>query len=194
MRPRFPTWRGQDKAGEPLIIRAADRRDASAYLAHTETLVGETVYMLKGVQDTLPDLAEQRLIFDYFSRTLTCLCLVASRPSRGLGREPILASLTLTGARTQRTQHTVQLGMGVLREAWGLGIGSALLDAALTWARANPILTRVRLQVYEDNHAARKLYESRGFVDEGVMQDEVLLSNQWVNLIGMSVDTSGEVE
>ena len=194
MRPRFPTWRSPDKAGATLIIRAADRRDAAAYLAHTETLVGETVYMLKGVQDTLPDVPEQRLIFDYFSRTLTCLCLVASRPSRGLGREPILASLTLTGARTQRTQHTVQLGMGVLREAWGLGIGSALLDAALTWARANPILTRVRLQVYEDNHAARKLYESRGFIDEGVMQDEVLLSNQWVNLIGMSVDTSGEVE
>ncbi|MGB0588075.1 MAG: GNAT family N-acetyltransferase [Myxococcota bacterium] len=194
MRPRFPTCRDRDKAGEPFIIRAADRRDASAYLVHTKALVGETVYMLKGVQDTLPDLAEQRLIFDYFSRTLTCLCLVASRPSLGLGREPILASLTLTGARTQRTQHTVQLGMGVLREAWGLGIGSALLDAALTWARANPILSRVRLQVYQDNHAARKLYESRGFVDEGVMQDEVLLSNQWVSLIGMSVDTSGEVE
>tara|TARA_B100000530_G_scaffold79296_1_gene47892 strand:+ start:157 stop:648 length:492 start_codon:yes stop_codon:yes gene_type:complete len=161
-------------------------------LAHTEALVGETVFMLKGIGDTLPGPNEQKMIFDYFSRTLTCLCLVASRPSRGLGREPILASLTLTGARTQRTQHSVQLGMGVLKDAWGLGIGSELLDAALTWARTNPILTRVRLQVYEDNTTARRLYESRGFIDEGVMRDEVLLSNRWVNLIGMSVDTSGD--
>jgi RimJ/RimL family protein N-acetyltransferase len=194
MRPRFPTRRGHDKTEQPLIIRMADRRDAAPYLAHTETLVGETTYMLKGVEDTLPDLTEQRMIFDYFTRTLTCICILASRPSRGLGREPILASLTLTGARTQRTQHSVQLGMGVLRHAWGLGIGSALLDAALTWARANPILTTVRLQVYEDNATARGLYESRGFINEGVMKDEVLLSNRWVNLVGMSIDISGEVK
>ena len=194
-RPRFPTWRGHDKSGEAFVIRSADRRDAGAYLAHTRLLVAETIYMLKGAEDTLPDSAEQRLIFDYFDRSDTCLCLVASRPSQGFGRQPILGSLNLTGARTQRTAHTVQLGMGVLREAWGLGLGGALLDSALTWARANPILSRVRLQVYEGNDAARRLYLSRGFVEEGVMKDEVLLKDRWVHLVGMSVDVgpSGEV-
>lgn len=194
MRPRFATFRGPDKAGESLVIRSVDRRDSADYLAHTAILVDETEYMLKGALDTLPDVTEQRLIFDYFARSPTCLCIVASRPSRGLGREPILASLTLTGAQMRNTNHTVQLGMGVLRDAWGLGIGGYLLDAALTWARANPTLLRVGLQVYQENTPARRLYESRGFIEEGVMKDEVLLTDRWVNLVGMSVDTSREVQ
>ena len=155
-RPRFPTWRGHDRSDTPLVIRAADRKDASAYIAHTKALVAETVFMLKATEDTLPDVAEQRLIFDYLGRTPTSLCIVATRPSQALGRQPILGSLSLTGGRTSRTCHTVQLGMGVLEQAWGLGIGGSLLDAALTWARANPILSRVRLQVYADNEPARR--------------------------------------
>ena len=192
MRPRFTTWKGSDKAGNPFLIRSADRRDAAAFLRHTAQLVEETVFMLKEGADGLPDLDEQRLIFDFFNRSPTFLCLVATRPSRGLGREAILASLTLTAARTQRTQHCVQLGMGVLKEAWGLGMGGALIDTALTWTRANPILRRVRLQVYEENEAARQLYRSRGFVEEGVMNDEVMLSDRWVRLVGMSIDVSGD--
>ena len=132
------------------------------------------------------------MIFDFFERSPTFLCLVASRPPRALSRQPILASLTLTGARTQRTQHTVQLGMGVLQEAWGLGIGGQILDAALVWAQAHPLLRRVRLQVYEDNIKARQLYTSRGFVEEGLMVDEVLMKDRWIHLIGMSFDSSGE--
>ena len=193
MRPRFSTWKGYDKGGKGLVIRSADRRDAGGFLAHTRRLVDETIYMLKGSEDGLPDVQEQRLIFDFFQRTPTFLCLVATRPSRGLGRQPILASLTLTGARTQRTQHAVQLGMGVLQEAWGVGIGGLILDAALTWAHTNPILRRVRLQVYEDNVKARQLYSSRGFVEEGRMADEVLLKERWVHLVGMSFDSSGEL-
>ncbi|MDP6947140.1 MAG: GNAT family N-acetyltransferase, partial [Myxococcota bacterium] len=190
MRPRFPTWRGEDKAGEALVVRVADRRDAAQFIAHTRQLVTETDFMLKGGTDALPGIPEQRLILDYFASAPNSLCIVAARPSRPLGRAPILGSLTLTPGRTGRTQHTVQLGMGVLRTAWGLGLGGRLLDGALTWARANPILSRVSLQVYEDNEAARQLYLTRGFVDEGVMVDEVRLEGRWMALVGMSYDTT----
>lgn len=192
MRPHFSTWRGEDKAGGQLVVRSAERRDAAAFLRHTAQLVDETVFMLKDGRDGLPAPEEQRLIFEFFERSTTFLCLVATRPSRGLKREPILASLTLTGARTQRSEHCVQLGMGVLQSSCGLGIGGLLLDAALTWARANPILRRVRLQVYEENHRARHLYTSRGFVEEGVMADEVMLADRWVPLVGMSAKVWSE--
>jgi len=146
--------------------------------------------MLKGADDTLPGEPEQRLILDYFDRAVNCLCIVATRTSHSLGREPILGSLTLTSGRTSRTQHTVQLGMGVLQHVWGQGLGGLLLDRALTWTRANPILTRVSLQVYEDNEPARRLYLSRGFVEEGVMADEVRLADRRIALVGMSFDAS----
>ena len=190
MKPRFQTWRGEDKSGQPLIIRVADTRDAARFIAHTRELVTETDFMLKGPEDTLPEVREQQLVLDFLHRSINCLCVVATRPAQGLARQPILGSLTLTPGRTSRTQHCVQLGMGVLREAWGLGIGGLMLDRTLTWTRSNPILSRVALQVYEDNDAARHLYLSRGFIEEGVMKDEVALPGRWVALVGMAYDAS----
>lgn len=190
MTRRFRTWHGEDRAGGALFVRAAESRDAARFLAHTRQLVTETDFMLKGAEDTLPAEAEQRLILDYFARSSTCLCIVATRTAQHRGRDPILGSLTLTPGRTSRTQHTVQLGMGVLRDAWGLGVGGLLLDHALTWTQANPILSRVSLQVYEDNEPARRLYLSRGFVEEGVMADEVRLGDRRIALVGMSYDAS----
>ena len=60
------------------------------------------------------------------------------------------------------------------------------------WSYAQGAYGAVRLQVYEDNEPARRLYASRGFIEEGVMRDEVLLADRWVHLVGMSVDTYGD--
>jgi len=59
--------------------------------------------------------------------------------------------------------------LGILcDEAWrGVGLGRALLEASLVWARANPAVRRVELGVLETNPGAIALYESLGFVAEG---------------------------
>ncbi|MFK7883657.1 MAG: N-acetyltransferase family protein [Phycisphaerales bacterium] len=57
------------------------------------------------------------------------------------------------------------LVMGMLcDEAWrGVGLGRALLEASLDWARANPGIRRVELGVLATNPRAQSLYESFGF-------------------------------
>jgi ribosomal protein S18 acetylase RimI-like enzyme len=63
--------------------------------------------------------------------------------------------------------HVGRLGMGVKAGFRGQGIGKALLLAAL--ARAfNQGLERVELEVFRSNAAAIRLYESHGFLREGV--------------------------
>jgi ribosomal protein S18 acetylase RimI-like enzyme len=63
--------------------------------------------------------------------------------------------------------HCGRLGMGVLPAHRGRGIGRRLLDHTL--ARAREIgLERVELEVYASNTEALRLYESAGFVTEGV--------------------------
>ena len=80
--------------------------------------------------------------------------------------------------------------MGVDRTEWGLGLGGMMLDATIAWARANPILHRIGLQVFIDNEHALALYASRGFRDEGTMNDEVLIEGRYQPLRGMSLDVS----
>jgi putative acetyltransferase len=58
------------------------------------------------------------------------------------------------------------LGMAVAREWRGRGVGSALMAAAIDWARRNG-LHKLSLSVWPHNAAAIALYRKYGFVEEG---------------------------
>ena len=59
-----------------------------------------------------------------------------------------------------------ELGMAVAREWRGRGVGSALLAAAIEWAREHG-LHKLCLGVFAHNAAAIALYRKFGFVEEG---------------------------
>jgi RimJ/RimL family protein N-acetyltransferase len=58
------------------------------------------------------------------------------------------------------------IGMVVARDWRGRGVGSALLDAAVDWARGHG-LHKLSLSVFPHNDAAVALYRKFGFVEEG---------------------------
>jgi ribosomal protein S18 acetylase RimI-like enzyme len=59
-----------------------------------------------------------------------------------------------------------EIGMAVAREWRGRGVGSALLAAAIEWARERG-LHKLSLSVFAHNAAAIALYRKFGFVEEG---------------------------
>jgi RimJ/RimL family protein N-acetyltransferase len=59
-----------------------------------------------------------------------------------------------------------EIGMAVAREWRGRGVGSALLAAAIEWARQRE-LHKLSLSVFPHNAAAIALYRKFGFVEEG---------------------------
>jgi len=67
--------------------------------------------------------------------------------------------------------HRAMLGMGVHRDYRRFGLGRMLVDTAIAWARATPMLDWVDLDVLAGNHAARRLYERTGFVVTGEEPD-----------------------
>ena len=181
--------RGQNPQRRAFTIREANGRDGPRYSHHMEQLVTETAFMLQGPDDVRPHPTEQRLILGHIQQQSNCICLIAfSSPNER--RQPILGNVTCLGGRTQCTQHVAQLSMGVVKHAWRQGIGGALLDAAMGWARQQPSLMRIRLLVYEENAPARRLYESRGFVSEGLLEGDALHGDRYLNLVGMSVDVA----
>jgi ribosomal protein S18 acetylase RimI-like enzyme len=82
--------------------------------------------------------------------------------------------------------HGAVLGIGLLPEHRGRGIGTALLRATLERARAAR-LTRIELTVREDNTTALSLYEKEGFVREGLKRNAVRVDGKYGNLVSMGL-------
>jgi ribosomal protein S18 acetylase RimI-like enzyme len=90
------------------------------------------------------------------------------------------------------TEHVLAIhGLAVDPARQRRGVGRALLDASVNEARARHA-RRLTLRVLGPNVAARRLYESVGFVVEGVLRDEFFLDGIYVDDVLMAIDlTSG---
>ena len=80
--------------------------------------------------------------------------------------------------------HGGVLGVGVLREHRGRGIGTALIRAAIEKAEAAG-LSRIELTVRERNVGAIALYERLGFIQEGTKRKAVRVDGAYEDLICM---------
>jgi len=82
--------------------------------------------------------------------------------------------------------HCGSLGMGVIPEYRGKGIGRRLIEVTLNAARAKG-LARIDLQVREDNIPALSLYQRFGFVIEGVKRQAFCVDGSYFNLVSMAL-------
>lgn len=82
--------------------------------------------------------------------------------------------------------HVGILGMALLPGARHLGIGAKLMRAALAKARTKG-MSRIELTVRADNANAQRLYESFGFVTEGVNRRAVRVEGQFYDTLAMAL-------
>lgn len=82
--------------------------------------------------------------------------------------------------------HNGYLGMGLLPEYRGRGIGRALIETTL--AEACRIgLARIGLSAFADNTRAIALYEGAGFKREGQLRDFALIDGKYTDFIMISL-------
>jgi ribosomal protein S18 acetylase RimI-like enzyme len=84
--------------------------------------------------------------------------------------------------RPQRAKllHGAELaGMYVAPEFRRRGLGGALVDAALAYARSLPGVRQLKLTVNASNLAARSLYQSRGFACVGVEPEALCVDGRY---------------
>lgn len=93
----------------------------------------------------------------------------------------VVGNLGLHRSRRPRNAHVAVLGISVHDAYQGLGIGRALLTAAIDAADRWLNILRIELEVYTDNGRAIKLYESLGFVIEGRKRMNAFRDGQYVD-------------
>jgi putative acetyltransferase len=85
----------------------------------------------------------------------------------------------------QMRSHVGVLGMGVVAEERGKGIGKALIEAAIAKATERG-LSRIELTVHSENKAAQSLYKRVGFLHEGTQRRGWLLDGQYFDIHHMA--------
>lgn len=85
----------------------------------------------------------------------------------------------------QRTSHRASLVMGVHSSSRGRGVGKALLEYSIRWAK-NIGLQRLELTVLENNERAIHLYEKVGFEREGIRKNALLINDRYMNELYMA--------
>ena len=98
----------------------------------------------------------------------------------------VVGNVLISRERNVVTEHIGTLSICVARDWRDAGIGTALMEAAIDWARDRG-LAKVALGVFPDNSRAIAVYERVGFVreghrrrqyrtDEGTFRDELLMA------------------
>jgi RimJ/RimL family protein N-acetyltransferase len=86
--------------------------------------------------------------------------------------------------------HRGTLGMGVVPEYRGRGIGARLIDRTLKQAFATGFV-RIELCVRADNLHAQRLYEKLRFVTEGLFRNAVFVDGEFHDAIAMALINRG---
>lgn len=82
--------------------------------------------------------------------------------------------------------HVARLGMGLLKDYRGCGIGTRLLSACLTQAQ-DTSLEKIELQVFADNAPAIALYKKLGFCQEGLRQKSRKIDGKYQDIALMAL-------
>jgi putative acetyltransferase len=108
------------------------------------------------------------------------LHLVAERDGRLLG------SAGLHPMPQLRRRHAALLGISVAREAQGLGVGRALMQALCDYADGWAQILRIELAVFTDNERAIALYQRFGFRHEGTHRGYALRNGIYADVDAMA--------
>jgi diamine N-acetyltransferase len=84
--------------------------------------------------------------------------------------------------------HGAELGMVIGDPSdWGRGLGSEAARLLIAYGFDTVNLHRIWLEVYEDNHGARKIYEKLGFRLEGTLREYGFRDGRWWDLHCMAL-------
>jgi RimJ/RimL family protein N-acetyltransferase len=171
---------GSSSVREAALIRPAQPRDAGALVALAEEVAAEPGGWLisDGGWRTA---ADERRYLRALRRYRDAAVFVAETEDGIVGR------LSLGRDPHPASRHVADLGLMVAVSHRRRGIGRALLEQAVTWARGAGV-RKLELHVFPHNEAAIALYEAFGFRQEGYRREHYRRGRGFVDAILMAYD------
>lgn len=167
---------------DELIVREATPADAAALVELARAVGSEPEGWL--ISDDWRSVGEERKYLRALRRHPHAAVFVAELPEGVVGR------LSVARDSHPASWHVADLGLMVAAGHRRKGIGRALLEQAVSWARIVGVI-KVELHVFPHNTAAIALYEQFGFVREGYRPRHYRRGRDYVDAILMAYEVEG---
>jgi RimJ/RimL family protein N-acetyltransferase len=174
------------KNGKKLYIRKATQRDAKELVNVSSMVGGESDNLSFGIGEFYFNEDQEKQFIGNIIDRENCSYLVA------VVNDKIIGSLTFISSPRKRLMHRGDLGIAVLKDFWGEGVGSFLMDHFFRWVNQNGITKKIELQVREDNIRAINLYLKYVFKIEGRITRGMYVEGRYYDLYTMG-KTIGQV-
>lgn len=160
------------KDGRRALLRSPMISDAQTLVDFMARISRETDFLLRGADDPVMSVEDEEKFIENNrnseSNAMVC-CFIEED-----GGWRYAASCGVSCNPRKKIAHRANLGISVLKEFWGLGIGTALMNEAENIARGWGKI-QLELEYIEGNSRARALYEKCGFRIAGVHPDAFLM-------------------
>jgi RimJ/RimL family protein N-acetyltransferase len=161
-----------------IVVRPATAGDAADLVALAAAVGAEPEGWLIA-DSSWRTAAEERRYLKALRRYAHAAVYVAEAPSGIVGR------LSLARDSHPASYHVADLGLMVAAGHRRKGVGRALLEQAVEWARASGV-RKLELHVFPHNEPAIKLYEGFGFIREGYRRSHYRRGREYVDAILMA--------
>ena len=162
--------------GNEVLIRPVQLADVASYRVYSEVITRERRYWGKTEPKTVSELT-QWIGLALERRTPFFVAVEGTA---------VVGHADLTVPVLEGHGHLGSIGMGLLPNYRGRGLGLSLLTAVVSggWYFG---LTRIELQAFSSNTLAIQLYERFGFRHEGIRRRARLLDGEYDDVVLMSL-------
>lgn len=170
--------------GKKISIRKAQVEDAEAIIQYLNIIGGESDFLTFGAEGFGRSIKGEEEFIETALGKKNALFLIAEVNGT------VVANLNFSGGIRERTAHTGEFGVSVLKEYWGIGIGRELVLYLINWSKEQGAIRKINLRVRTDNTRGINLYKDLGFIEEGVFKRDFLINGEFFNsiLMGLIID------
>jgi len=175
-------YQGKTKTGKEIIVRYPEIGDLAELLNFINTLSDEQTFVrYQGEHETLESekgYLEARLEAIKNKKAVHLLAFIGDK----------LIGATDIHMLDKTEKHIGILGISVVKDSRGEGVGTLLLDLILQEAKNELAgLKLVTLEVFSSNDIAKKLYSKMGFTEYGMLPGGISRNNSFEDSVLMYI-------
>ncbi len=157
-----------------IIYREALASDAELLLEHIHTVSAETDNLSFSKDDFNISPEKEARFIERFKKSEKDLMIIA------IDGNKVVANGIIEREKIKRYSHRAELSITVLKDYWGQGIGSRLMELMIDFCK-NTEVHSLSLVLREDNLRASALYRKFAFESVGVYKDYFQINGEYFN-------------